>query len=86
MFYVYILQSIKDNSLYIGYTNDIDKRLTIHNCGRVSYTNKHKPYKLIYYEAYLSEKDARRREVNLKRKGGQRDFIKENLKDSLKNI
>jgi len=83
MFYVYLLLSLKDKSIYIGYSDNIEKRLAYHNSGKVSYTDKHKPYKLIYYEAYLSEKDARSRERNLKNKGGQRDFLKENLKNSL---
>jgi len=83
IFFVYLLQSIKDSSTYIGFTNDIKKRIEYHNSGKVSYTNKHKPYKLVYYEAYLSEKDARQREINLKNKGGQRDFLKENLENSL---
>ncbi len=83
MYYVYLIKSIGDNTTYTGYSNDIKRRLIEHNLGKVNYTNKHKPYKLIYYEAYLSEKDARRREINLKKKGGQRDFLKENIGDSL---
>ena len=83
MYYVYLLQSEKDQSTYIGYSDDLKKRVAHHNSGRVSFTRKHKPYKLVYYEAYLVEKDARIREINLKRKGGQRDFLKENLRHSL---
>jgi len=83
MFYVYFIQSIKDKSTYIGYSDNIERRLSEHNAGKVEFTNKYKPYKIVYFEAYLSEKDAREREWNLKNKGSQRDFIKENLEDSL---
>jgi len=83
MFHVYLIKSLKDDSIYIGYTDNIKKRLIKHNQGEVNYTSKHKPFKLIYLESYLSEKDARKREYKLKHNGGQRDFLKENLKDSL---
>lgn len=83
MFYVYVIKSLKDQSLYIGYTDNLEKRIKKHNDGLVSYTSKHIPYKIIYFETYLSEKDARRRERNLKNKGGQRDFLKENIQESL---
>jgi len=84
MFYVYLIQSLKDESTYTGYTDDVKKRLRAHNLGKVSYSSKHKPFRIAYFEAYLSEKDARRREQLLKKKGGQRDFLKENLQESLK--
>lgn len=83
MYYVYIIQSEQDQSIYIGYTNNIVNRIKSHNTGKVKYTHKHKPYKLVYYEGYISEVDARKREWNLKHKGGQRDFLKENLTNSL---
>lgn len=83
MFYVYLIQSLKDDSTYIGYTDNLKKRLDKHNAGQVTYTNKHKPFRMVYYEAYLSEKDARLREHNLKTNGGQRDFLKENIENSL---
>lgn len=66
MFYVYILKSKKDNDLYIGSTNDLRKRFKEHNDGKVFSTKLRRPFELIYYEAYKSEKDARKREHNLK--------------------
>lgn len=66
MFYLYLLKSKKDGNLYIGSTNDLEKRIAEHNEGKVFSTKPRRPFELIYYEAYKSEIDARRREKNLK--------------------
>lgn len=66
MFYMYILKSIKDEKLYIGSTNDLRRRIKEHNAGLVESTKPRKPFKLVYYESYASEEDARHREHNLK--------------------
>ncbi|MBI4137994.1 MAG: GIY-YIG nuclease family protein [Candidatus Wildermuthbacteria bacterium] len=47
MYYVYILQSLKNNSLYIGYTADLKKRFKEHNNGESLATRPFRPYKLI---------------------------------------
>ena len=64
--YVYILQSIEHSSFYIGYTSDLKKRFKQHNNGESEATKPFKPYKLIYYEAFWNEKDAKHREEYLK--------------------
>ena len=56
VYYVYILQSLKDKSLYIGYTPDLRQRLPKHNKKQVTSTKNKAPWKLIYYEAYLEKK------------------------------
>lgn len=66
MFYVYVLKSKKDNNLYIGSTNNLKRRFTEHNSGKVYSTKFRKPFIIMYYEAYKSERDARKRESNLK--------------------
>ncbi len=66
MFYVYLLKSEKDKDLYIGFTDDINRRINEHNNGKVSSTGSRIPFELIYVEGYKSEKDARQRENNLK--------------------
>lgn len=78
--YVYVLQSLKNNSFYIGYTSDLRKRFKQHNIGADEYTKKYLPWQLIHYEAYLSEKDARRREKYLKTNQGSR-LLKRMLKE-----
>jgi putative endonuclease len=51
--------------MYVGYTKDLKKRYRQHKSGHAQAT-KHKEWKLVYYEAYLSQDDARRREQKLK--------------------
>jgi len=80
MFYNYVLQSIKNKNLYIGYTKDLRKRLKEHNQGLNRSTKPYRPWRLIYYEACLDEKDAKRREHYLKTTQGQR-LLKRRLKD-----
>ena len=65
-YYIYILQSLKNNSLYIGYTLDLKKRFKEHNSGLSLATKPFIPYKLIFYEAFLNRIDAKNRETYLK--------------------
>jgi putative endonuclease len=83
MFYTYILQSKKDKKLYIGYTNDLRKRVQEHNSGKNESTKFRRPLELIYYEAYRSEKDARKREENLKLFGRALGGLKRRISSSL---
>ncbi|MBL7142328.1 MAG: GIY-YIG nuclease family protein [Candidatus Pacebacteria bacterium] len=76
MYYVYILQSLKNKSLYIGYTTDLKKRFKEHNDGKSVATKPFRPYKLIFYEAFLSQKDAKNRELYLKSGWGLRSLKK----------
>jgi putative endonuclease len=69
MFYVYVLKSKKDNKCYIGSTKDLKARIKLHNEGKVFSTKLRAPLVLVYYEAFLSEKDARIREQKLKNFG-----------------
>lgn len=80
MFYVYILQTKYNNELYVGCTNNLQKRLQEHNSGKVKSTKAKIPYKLIHYEAFINKKDSFQREQFLKTGWGKR-FIKKNLKN-----
>ncbi len=62
MFYVYILQSLKDRRLYIGSTSNLKERIKNRNLGLNTSTKYRRPLKLIYYEAFLKRKDALERE------------------------
>ncbi|MBU1121411.1 MAG: GIY-YIG nuclease family protein [Candidatus Omnitrophica bacterium] len=66
MYYVYVLKSEKDKNFYMGSTNNLRRRLGEHNKGLVYSTKLRRPFNVVYYEAYASEKDARKRESNLK--------------------
>ena len=66
MYYTYILQSEIDMKFYIGFTKDLKQRFDNHQKGLVDSTKDRRPFKLVYYEAYKSEEDARRRERSVK--------------------
>jgi len=71
-YYVYIMESLKNNSLYIGCTNNLKKRLREHNRGLNFSTKPYRPWRIIHVEAYRNEKDAERREKYLKTNQGAR--------------
>jgi putative endonuclease len=83
MFYVYIIKSKLDNKIYIGYTNDLKRRLTEHNKKESQSTKNRTPFELIYYEAYKSSSDAKYREHNLKRFAQSYSQLKRRIKNSL---
>jgi len=83
MFYVYVLKSVKDDGLYIGYTNDLKRRIFEHNKKSSQSTKFRAPFCLIYYEAYVSIKDAKHREAMLKRFSGSYIHLKKRIKNSL---
>jgi len=78
--YVYVLQSMKNRELYVGCTTDMKERLQEHNRGLNFSTKLHRPWQIIHYEAYRSEKDATRREKYLKTNQGSR-LLKRMLKE-----
>ena len=82
-YYVYILQSQKDNKFYTGFTSDLRKRLYEHNSGKNISTSYRRPLRLVYYEAYLIKKDAEAREKYLKTSMGKR-IVKKQLANFLK--
>lgn len=57
-YFVYILQSQKDNKFYTGYSSDVVKRLDEHNAGKVMSTKHRRPFKLVYFEACINQEDA----------------------------
>ena len=52
MYYVYVLHSAKSNNFYVGYTEDLKRRILLHNAGWVFSTKPYTPWKLIYYLAF----------------------------------
>ncbi|MFA6522458.1 MAG: GIY-YIG nuclease family protein [Patescibacteria group bacterium] len=84
MFYVYVL-FCADHKLYIGFSEDLKRRIDEHQKGRVISTKHRRPLQLIYYECYCNGQDAKAREVYLKSGGGHREFKKQN-KNELKRL
>jgi len=81
--YLYIIQSKKDFSFYIGTTNNLKKRLRKHNQSSSPVTKFKRPWILIYCEWYRSKKDALKREKQLKRYKTAWRRIKERIKYSI---
>ncbi len=68
MFLVYILESLKDSTFYIGQTNNLTERLKRHNSGRVKSTKYKSPFRLVYFEEFSSRAEAMSRELEIKKK------------------
>ena len=75
MYYVYLLKNQKTQKTYIGYTNNLKRRIKEH---------QNKKPELIYYEAYKNELDAKEREKKLKQRGRATRFLKNRIKNSFK--
>lgn len=70
MGYFYVLQSLKNPDwFYKGSTTDLKRRVAQHNGGEVNATKPYMPLRLVYYEAFLSERAARVREASVKNNG-----------------
>ena len=55
-----------DGTTYIGYTSNVEKRLSEHNAGKTPSIKRKIPYKLVYTENYNTKTEARKREYKLK--------------------
>jgi len=66
---------MRDQELYVGMSNDLRKRLSLHNKGKVPATHKRFPFQCIYYEAHRNKYDAAAREQFLKT-GWGKNWIK----------
>ena len=67
MYYEYILRC-KDDSLYTGWTNNLEKRIKAHSDGKgAKYTRARLPVELVYFEEYENKIDAMRREYAIKK-------------------
>ena len=67
MNYMYLLECA-DQTIYCGWTNDLDKRVKAHNEGKgAKYTKSRRPVSLVYWEVFSSKQEAMRREAAIKR-------------------
>ena len=71
-YFVYILISQKDQLLYIGYSSNLEKRISDHNNGSVKSTACRRPLQLIFCEGYLYKEDALKREAYFKTTAGKK--------------
>ena len=79
MNYIYVLKSKKDLKRYIGLTNNLERRLLLHNSGKVKATKNRRPFELIYFEKFENRTKAAKREKFLK-SGKVREYLNSNLK------
>lgn len=69
---IYVLLSMHDGDLYVGFTTDLQRRLTEHFHGQSKSTAPRRPFRLVFCEYFFSESDARRREMYLKTTAGRK--------------
>ncbi|MBI2010108.1 MAG: GIY-YIG nuclease family protein [Candidatus Chisholmbacteria bacterium] len=82
-YYVYVLRSKVKDFIYVGFTINLKKRFQEHNNKQELSTKHYTPFDLIFYEAYRSNEDAKRREKYLKTTKGK-TTLHTMLKDSLR--
>ena len=77
MYYVYMLQSKSDKPVtYVGYTNNLKKRIILHNSGKGAKFTRGRKWELIYKEKYKSKKEAISREYYIKNNRTLRNKLK----------
>ena len=76
-FYVFMLKSTSLNLIiYVGYTNDLKKRISLHNCGKGAKFTRGRKWILIYKEKYKSKREAISREYYIKKNRVLRNKLK----------
>lgn len=66
MHHVYALKSLKDNKYYFGQTDDVTRRMNLHNSGKVTSTQYRRPFVLVGYKTFETRNEARWFEYNVK--------------------
>jgi len=75
MFFVYVLKSLVRNYIYVGLTNNLDRRIHEHTSGQNRTTRAYLPFKTILVETFKTRIEAREREKYLK-SGVGKEFLK----------
>ena len=77
-YFVYLLATTKKNKVitYVGYTNDLKKRLSLHNSGKGAKFTRGSNWKIIYRKKYTNKKKAMSEEYKLKKNYNLRNKIK----------
>ncbi len=80
--WVYILRSTVADRYYIGSTEDLDRRLAVHNSSGARWTKRYQPWELVYRERHKTRREAVQRERELKRRKDVRGFLRVQRKES----
>jgi putative endonuclease len=83
MYFVYIIESEKDGSYYVGSTQDLDERIQRHNQGRSKYTKNKRPWRLLYFEEFPDRSSATARENQIKNRK-KKEYIEALINDNLR--
>ena len=77
-YFVYLIGNYRKTKLitYVGYTNNLEKRVNSHNSGKGAKFTRGKNWKLIYHEKYQTRREAMLRESYLKKNRKLRNIIK----------
>lgn len=75
-FYVYILQSLKDFSFYVGQCDDLDYRMSKHFDGMSKYTSSKRPLRLVYFEVFKTRTEALKREKEIKKMKSKKYIVR----------
>ena len=81
MHFVYLIVTKKEHKLvsYVGYTNNLKKRLNLHNSSKGAKFTRGRQWKLIYFKKFKSKNIALKEEFKLKKNYNLRKRIKENF-------
>ena len=81
-YFVYLIGNYKKSKVttYVGYTNNLHKRLKLHNSGKGAKFTRGRIWKLIYSEKYKTKKEAILRECYIKKNRKFRNLVKKNYK------
>ncbi|MCX6758034.1 MAG: GIY-YIG nuclease family protein [Candidatus Nomurabacteria bacterium] len=82
MYFIYVLKSKKDNKLYYGLTDNLERRIRQHNSKEVTATKYRTPLELVYFEKVDTLTNARKREKYFK-SGFGRKYIARKIKSAL---
>ncbi len=86
MYYVYLLKSLTFvDQIYIGFTQDLKKRLTNHNSGKTAHTDKYKPWEMVMFLGFKDKDAALEFERYLKSHSGRAFALKRFLNLSNKS-
>ena len=81
-YFVYFIGSINKNKpiTYVGYTNNLKKRINLHNSGKGAKFTRGRKWKLLYFESFSSKKEAISRECYIKKNRKFRNLIKDDFR------
>ena len=82
-YFVYLIGNYKKSKLttYVGYTNNLKKRLKLHNSGKGAKFTRGRRWKIIYTEKYGTKSEAKSREYYIKKNRKFRNLIKKQFNE-----